>query len=57
MRRCALEITKQKLSEKELETNKQTECPMRYWTLQIQKLLIRLSEEYHICNVNAKIYE
>lgn len=57
MRRCALEITKQKLSEKELETDKQTECPMHYWTLQIQKLLIRLSEVYHICNVNAKIYE
>lgn len=57
MRRCALEITKQKLSEKELETDKQTESPMHYWTLQIQKLLIRLSEVYHICNVNAKIYE
>jgi len=27
MRRCALAITKQKLSEKELETDKQTECP------------------------------
>lgn len=55
MRRCALEITKQKLSEKELETDEQTECPMHYWTVQIQKLLIRLSEVYHVWNGSANI--